>query len=129
MDTSISKLMQLNPVNYDLIPEKLSPGSEAGTRYKENDLNNQMGFLAQDVQKIFPQLVKPLDEDSDVLTLGYSGLIPVMIKGMQEQQEIIDRLLQENDELKSTNSDLLNQINAIHIKLLQIEKEVAAFAQ
>jgi len=90
MDNSISKLMQLNPVNYDLIPEKLSPGTEAGTRYKENDLNNQMGFLAQDVQKIFPQLVKPLDDDSNVLTLGYSGLIPVMIKGMQEQQEIIN---------------------------------------
>ncbi|TVQ83364.1 MAG: tail fiber domain-containing protein, partial [Bacteroidetes bacterium] len=124
---SISKLMELKPVNYDLIPEKLSSDSEAGTRFTDNDIINQMGFLAQDVQKIFPQLVKPLDEESDVLTLGYSGLIPVMIKGMQEQQEIIDRLIQENDELKSANSNLLNQINAIHNKLLQMEKEIAAF--
>ncbi len=116
MDSSIGKLMELNPVNYDLIPEKLSASSEAAERFKDNDLINQMGFLAQDVQKIFPQLVKPLDDESDVLTLGYSGLIPVMVKGMQEQHEIIQHQQQTIEGQQQLIEALLRRVEALEAR-------------
>ncbi|TVQ18821.1 MAG: tail fiber domain-containing protein [Bacteroidetes bacterium] len=94
MGSSIRKLMELKPVSYDLIPEKLSFESDGIQRFRDQDVINQMGFLAQDVQKIFPQLVKPPDNESDLLTPGYSGLIPAIVNGMQEQQEILEIQLQ-----------------------------------
>ena len=113
MDSSMGKLMQLNPLYYDLIPGKLSPDSEGRARFKDNDLLNQMGFLAQDVQKIFPQLVKPLDDDSDVLTLGYSGLIPVMVKGMQGQQQAINGQQQTIETQQQMIEALLRRVDAL----------------
>jgi hypothetical protein len=113
MGSVIKQIMALKPVNYDLLSEKLYPEPEARQRVIEADLQNQMGFLAQDVQKIFPQLVKPLDDDSDVLTLGYSGLIPAMVKGMQEQQEIIEHQQQQIDTQQSVIDQLLQRIERL----------------
>ena len=66
--------MQLNPVSYSLIQQ---PG-----------LGTMFGFLAQDVQKIFPNLVvmsgpTPLTPDG-TLTLNYTGLIAPIVKSIQE---------------------------------------------
>jgi len=113
MGSVIKQLMELSPVNYNLLSEKLYPEPIARQRINESDLQNQMGFLAQDVQLIFPQLVKPLDDESDVLTLGYSGLIPVMVKGMQEQQEIIENQQQQIDAQKAIIDQLLQRIEKL----------------
>jgi hypothetical protein len=48
----------------------------------------EMGFIAQDVQEYFPQLV---DDMNGYLGVNYSGLSVVAIKAIQEQQEIIDK--------------------------------------
>jgi len=66
----------------------------------------QYGFLAQDLEKVLPEVVKYVDvfsesnaeedEEGQVETVGqiksvnYQAMIPILVKGMQEQQEIIN---------------------------------------
>lgn len=59
---------------------------------------NQIGFSAQDIQKIFPQLVK--EDEKGFLSVNYTALIPVLVEGMKEQQSIIDVQKAEIDSLK-----------------------------
>lgn len=65
---------------------------------KNLDQSEQIGLLAQEVEKYFPQLVK-----EDVLgnkSVNYSGLIPVMIEVIKQQQSSIDALKKEMEEIK-----------------------------
>jgi hypothetical protein len=57
----------------------------------------KIGFIAQDVKDIFPELVSE-DEDG-YLSLSYVGLIPVMVEAIKEQQEIIKELSDKVAEL------------------------------
>jgi hypothetical protein len=97
----LDKLMQLQPVNYELNDD--SSG------------NKTIGFIAQDVKPLFPELVqvtadsvngKPMDMHS----LNYSGFGPIAIKAIQEQQQIIQKQQADIDELKSIVSELVKQL-------------------
>jgi len=43
------------------------------------------GFLAQDVQKVMPEIVST-DPDSGLLSIGYSDLVPYLVAAIQQQQ-------------------------------------------
>lgn len=62
--------------------------------WKDNsrDESLQFGVIAQEVQKIFPSLVR--EDDKGILSVNYSGLIPVLIEALKEQQKQIDELRQ-----------------------------------
>ena len=57
---------------------------------ENNDNSLQTGVLAQEVQQLFPELVK--ENEKGILSVNYSGLIPVMIESIKEQQRQIDEL-------------------------------------
>jgi trimeric autotransporter adhesin len=63
------------------------------------DPDQHIGLLAQEVDNIFPQLVKK--DREGLLSVSYSGFVPLLIKGMQEQQNQIDELKKELAELKA----------------------------
>lgn len=95
---TLNKVMQLNPVSY------LMKG--------QTDTKRNLGLISQEVQKIFPSITN-YNKDADILTLSYTELIPVLIKSIQEQQEIIknqnveiDRLSVELKPLKNINERL-----------------------
>ena len=78
------------------------------------DNNLQTGVLAQEVQKLFPGLVS--ENKEGLLAVNYSGLIPVIIESIKEQQKQIDVLSDQNktqqqqiDELKKLVEKLLKQ--------------------
>ena len=48
------------------------------------------GFIAQEVQEIFPEIV--VKREDGTYGIRYTELIPVMVKAIQEQQKIIDDL-------------------------------------
>jgi hypothetical protein len=78
-----------------------------------------LGFLAQDVQVLFPELVGQSPDrtgNGSFLNLNYSGLSVLAIKAIQEQQQQVEILKQENTELK-------NQLNALAERLTKIEKK------
>jgi hypothetical protein len=49
-----------------------------------------MGFIAQEVQPVFPEIVTKQKDGS--LGIRYTELIPVLVKAFQEQQAEIDDL-------------------------------------
>ncbi len=82
----LQTVMQLRPVNYTM-----RKGGEA-----------QVGFLAQEVQKIVPEVVSGTEGDiekGETLGLSYGNLVPVLTKAIQEQQKQIDELKQMVNEL------------------------------
>jgi hypothetical protein len=59
---------------------------------KTNEAESKIGLLAQDVQKVFPELVKTTNDSDQTLSVNYQGMIPVLINAIKEQQKQIDEL-------------------------------------
>ncbi|MFC4213238.1 tail fiber domain-containing protein [Pedobacter lithocola] len=106
LNNSISVISQLQPVsfNYDAKwAEKLKLSNKS-----------QMGFVATDVQKILPSLVRKQAKDypsgknafktATVSTIDYESLIPLLVGSIKEQQQQIEQLRAEVDSLKSKNT-------------------------
>jgi hypothetical protein len=83
--SSLFKIMMLKPASF---------------RYKTNQDNEPLsyGFIAQDVEKVFPEMVMTGKTNK---LMSYSSLIPILTKGIQEQQLQIETLQKENAELKA----------------------------
>ncbi|MDX2284423.1 MAG: tail fiber domain-containing protein, partial [Bacteroidia bacterium] len=73
----------------------------------END-KTYSGFLAQDLEKLFPQFVFFGGDDQKTYTVDYAGMSVVALKAIQEQQTQIEALQQEVAELKA----LVRQLTA-----------------
>ncbi len=108
MPSVLEKINQLKPVTY---------------QFKNNkDQTAYNGFIAQDVQKVFPGLVTHnvvAERNLDVYTLNYSGFGVIAIKGiqelqqtMQEQQQKIDSQQQQINEMRQMIKTLQNQITS-----------------
>jgi hypothetical protein len=82
----LQKVLQLRGVTYDWIDSKRSSVQ-------------QVGFIAQEVEKVFPQLVKT-DEDG-TKSVAYSKMVPVLLEAIKEQQQMIEELKSANDKVKS----------------------------
>jgi len=90
----VSKVLGLNPVNYT---------------YKNDSTNRlQNGFIAQEVQELFPELVneKINDEGESFLTLRYDAFGVLAIKTIQEQQKEINALKKEVSAMKEIEERL-----------------------
>ena len=57
-------------------------------RYRDNRGDSGVGFLAQDVENYYPELVR----GPAVLTLDYGGIVPLAVAEMRRQQQDIDAL-------------------------------------
>jgi len=87
LDYGLEEVMALRPVRYQW---KESP--EDGPR---------VGFLAQEVQEVLPEAVNVGLDPDETLGVKVADLLPVLIKGMQEQQVQIEALQAEILELKA----------------------------
>lgn len=83
--SSIQNILKINPVNYFW-------------KKDENDNNLKTGVIAQELQKIYPELVSSDKEGQ--LAVHYTGLIAPLIKAVQEQQSEIEMLQKEIMSLK-----------------------------
>ena len=61
----------------------------------------EYGVSAQDVQKVFPEIVHIVDAETGTLGVTYDGLIAPMIEAIKEQQTQIESLKAEIEELKA----------------------------
>jgi Chaperone of endosialidase len=83
LENALAKLQQLNGVTYEMNRQAFPEWNFEDTR--------QYGLIAQEVEKIFPEMVKTID------TKGYKGvdyvkLIPVLIEAIKDQQKEIEEL-------------------------------------
>jgi hypothetical protein len=97
INNGLSKIMSLRPVNYDKKFDLDSAGSV-----------NEHGFIAQELQKIMPELVTEGKDKDKLLSINYTAVIPVLTKAIQEQQDTIQKQQEQIDELKALLMKLLN---------------------
>jgi len=55
---------------------------------------NDFGFIAQEVKEVLPEIVS-LDPTSELYTINYVKLIPVLVEAIKEQQAEIELLKQQ----------------------------------
>jgi hypothetical protein len=80
----LSDLLKLRPVDYQM----------------KSNSEKQVGFIAQEVKKIIPEVVSG-DENSDVMMgVSYGNLVPVLVNAIKEQQAQIEKMQKEIEELK-----------------------------
>lgn len=109
-------LNALNPVSYTY----LQSGNAAQMNFENTA---QIGFIAQEVQQFLPQLVRStihpekIDSAGNVMypsfnyeSMNYTGLIPIMIKGFQEQHQRINQVIEQNSQLAAQVQNLQNQL-------------------
>jgi Chaperone of endosialidase len=85
---------------------------------KDTD-RRMLGFMAQDVQPFFPELVyQRYDREitKPVLTMDYSGLGVIAIKAIQEQQKQIEEMKKENNDLKEKIETLIKRVESLEKK-------------
>lgn len=88
----------LNPVKVNL--EKLSELRKVYYSWKDDsDNKRQLGTIAQDVQKLFPEIVSE-DSETGYLSLAYDKLSVVALAAIDELYDMIKTLRKENEELK-----------------------------
>lgn len=61
----------------------------------------QIGFMAQEVEKLFPELVS--NNNDGFKSINYIGLIPVLLEGMKELQSQLDK---KEEDIKSLQSSI-----------------------
>jgi hypothetical protein len=57
----------------------------------------EIGFIAQEVQKVLPLLVTSSSDKDKLLSLNYLALIPVLTKALQEKDQEIQLLKKQMD--------------------------------
>jgi len=77
IDNAFQKINQINGVVYT---GKVGSGKTANSK--------QMGFVANEVEKVLPELVTK--DDSGNAYINYNGFVPVIVEAMKEQEKVID---------------------------------------
>ncbi len=104
--SALSKLLSINGVTFE--PNKLAE------KYGYTDKSEQVGVIAQEVEKVLPQIVVPAPFDIAVdqngneysksgenyKTVHYEKLIALFIEAMKEQNQTVEFLKDEVEKLK-----------------------------
>jgi len=115
---ALKKVLKLQAVTYDWKTDmelsEIKSKSKTDKKGLVNRFNfptgTQIGIIAQDVEKIFPELVKT---DGDGLkSVDYIKIVPVLIEAIKEQQQQIEELKAKNKEIDILKSQI-EAINAL----------------
>lgn len=78
----------------------------------------QTGLIAQEVEVLFPELVKT--DDKGFKSLNYSGLIPHLIESVKQLANQNAKLGAENAAFKADSKDIHDQLTMIESRLDKI---------
>jgi energy-coupling factor transporter ATP-binding protein EcfA2 len=93
---SLSDIQKINGVRYDWKKDEFP-------ERKFSD-KNQIGFIAQEIEKIFPEMV--FTDEKGYKSVEYARLTPVLVEAIKE-------LIVKNEQLESQNNKLENRVSKI----------------
>lgn len=94
----LDKVMELKPTEYE---------------FKAGENSYQLGFLAQEVQEVFPSMVH---NNGETLSISYSEFSAIAIKAIQEQETHIAELKVQQETYRLQIQELNEKINQLQIK-------------
>jgi soluble cytochrome b562 len=114
IQNALDNVLKMQGVTYhwkvDEYPDKHFPEGE------------QVGFIAQEIEKVYPQVV--FTDKDGYKSVDYSKLTPVLVEAIKEQQKIIEelqkaiqQLQEENSQIKQANAQLSAEIKMLNEKV------------
>lgn len=110
LSIGLEVVTQLKPVSFEWKEKPKDIGMEG----------RQIGFIAQDVEKILPSVVVTQSNDEGTKGMKYSEITPVLVKAIQEIKVLFDtnhdtvgKLQDTVSALKDTVSEQQNEIDAL----------------
>lgn len=85
------RISKLKAYTYDFKTEEF--------KSKNFEKGKQIGFIAQELQEVFPELVK--EDKSGYLAVNYQGMVPVLLQALKEQNELNQSQQKQIEELKN----------------------------
>ena len=131
LGSALDKVMQLRPITY--LWNQTYLGSHSGV---SSLTSTKFGFIAQDVQQLFPDIVT--QGPDGYLGLDYNKFAPILTQAIQEQQGEIDEISNSqfliSDEIQSLNDQnvgmddklkiISNSFTAIDSRTTQNETDI-----
>jgi hypothetical protein len=90
IENALDKISALNGVSYDWRKDEFKDRGFEDSR--------QIGVIAQDVEKVLPELVKT--DPQGYKAVSYEKLTAVLIEAVKEQQKMIEDLKQAIEQIK-----------------------------
>ena len=103
LENTIDKIEQLNGVSYELRREEFSKKNFSDGR--------QIGLIAQDVEKVYPELV--VTDNEGYKSVAYQNIVAVLIEAVKEQQKSIDQLKKEVELLRSATGNNSVEVSSL----------------
>ena len=104
---SLARLQQLEGITYRLLEK--TPAKEGGDLTESSGIpvtdREQCGFLAQELEKVFPNLVET--DTAGYKSIDYIGLIPEIVEALKEQQALINAQSLKIAELQSAQGEAI----------------------
>jgi len=114
----LEKVRQLVGVSYHLDMSKVPPHGRLGRNSGTNDegiSDRQFGFIAQEVEKIFPEVV--FTGGDDFKGLQYSRFAPILVEALKQ-------LTDEVRALQTLHSQLVEEKNGLEERLYLLEQSI-----
>ena len=89
IENALQAVLSLEGVRYNLKTDDVPSDQKQGRR---------MGFIAQDVESIVPEIVRKIDGR---YSLGYSNLMALLVEAYKEQDQRLQQLLEDISKLES----------------------------
>ncbi len=106
VESALDKVLAMRGTSYDFAAEQIPADYKAG---------KQVGFIAQEMQAVMPELVK---EDSEgMMSVNYIGVIPVLVEALKEQHEVIEEKETRIAALEAQNTELKDRLARIEAAL------------
>ena len=104
----LNQVMQLRPVTFE---------------WKDrSDGRTHLGLIAQEVERVMPEMIERGTDANAPLGMNYNNLIPVLIKAVQEQQGALERNQAEIKNLRAEKDALSKRIFALEQSRRRIKK-------
>jgi hypothetical protein len=105
IDSPLSKILKIEGKKYDFIIDSTDNiGSEKERQKRIQMKKDRLGFIAQDMKDILPEVVS-FNEEADQYYIEYTAIIPVIVEAMKEQQTKIETLEKEIVALKNESTE------------------------
>ncbi|NOT37709.1 MAG: tail fiber domain-containing protein [Saprospiraceae bacterium] len=84
-------------------------------KWKEESMDDgfrHFGIMAQDLKEIVPELVREANDDHKTMSVNYTGLIPILLNAVKEQQQQINEMKSVTSLLKDLTPEEIAKLKA-----------------
>ena len=89
IESALDKVSKLQGVTFDW-KDKEKEYDQFGKPHKLQEWKNDIGFIAQDVQKVVPELVR--ENENGMLSMRHQGIAPILLEAIKELKAEIEEL-------------------------------------